>query len=317
MRHQTTGFMIDNKNVTKWELLKKYIRRDKYLLLLITPVLLYFIIFKYIPMFGIIIAFQNYLPGSGFFNNEWVGFKWFEQFFNSIYFFRLLRNTFVISFYNLVWGFPVPIIFALLLNEAKDGLYKRTVQTVSYLPHFISLVIIVGMVADMVSTQEVVNRAIQMFGGEPIDFMRSNQWFRTLYVASEIWQSFGWNSIIYLAAIAGIDVQLYEAAIVDGASRLRRIWHITLPGILPTAIILLILNCGRILAVGSEKIILMYSPIVYKTADVISTYVYRRGILGADYSFATAVGLFNSSVNFILLLIVNSISRRVSETSLW
>lgn len=317
MRHQTTGFMIDNKNVTKWELLKKYIRRDKYLLLLITPVLLYFIIFKYIPMFGIIIAFQNYLPGSGFFNNEWVGFKWFEQFFNSIYFFRLLRNTFVISFYNLVWGFPVPIIFALLLNEAKDGLYKRTVQTVSYLPHFISLVIIVGMVADMVSTQGVVNRAIQMFGGEPIDFMRSNQWFRTLYVASEIWQSFGWNSIIYLAAIAGIDVQLYEAAIVDGASRLRRIWHITLPGILPTAIILLILNCGRILAVGSEKIILMYSPIVYKTADVISTYVYRRGILGADYSFATAVGLFNSSVNFILLLIVNSISRRVSETSLW
>lgn len=268
-------------------------------------------------MFGIIIAFQNYLPGSGFLDNEWVGFKWFEQFFNSIYFFRLLQNTFLISFYNLVWGFPVPIIFALLLNETKDGLYKRAVQTVSYLPHFISLVIIVGMVADMVSTQGVVNRAIELIGGQPIDFMRSDRWFRTLYVASEIWQSFGWNSIVYLAAISGIDTQLYEAAIVDGANRMRRIWHITLPGILPTAIILLILNCGRILAVGSEKIILMYSPIVYKTADVISTYVYRRGILGADYSFATAVGLFNSSINFILVIIVNSISRRVSETSLW
>ncbi len=318
MKHQTLpSLSVDIRKNTRWALFKKNIKKDRYLLLLIAPVIIYFIIFKYLPMVGIVIAFQDYLPASGFLGNKWVGFKWFKQFFESIYFFRLLRNTFLISFYSLIWGFPVPIIFALMLNEAKDGLYKRTVQTVSYLPHFISLVITVGIVADMVSTQGIVNRLVQLFGGEPIDFMRSNQWFRTLYVTSGIWQSFGWNSIIYLAAISGIDTQLYEAAIVDGASRMHRIWHITIPGILPTAIILLILNCGRMLSVGSEKIILMYSPITYKTADVISTYVYRRGILGADYSFATAVGVFNSSINLILLLTVNWISRRVSETSLW
>lgn len=300
-----------------WGRLKKNVARDKYLLLLISPVIVYFIIFKYLPMIGIVIAFQDYLPAAGFFESEWVGLKWLGQFFGSIYFTRLLKNTFLISFYSLIWGFPIPILFALLLNEAKDGLFKRSVQTISYLPHFISLVIIVGMLSDMVSTQGIINRMIQAFGGETIDFIRSNSWFRILYVASGIWQSFGWNSIIYLAAIAGIDIQLYEAALVDGANRLQRIWHITLPGILPTVIILLILNCGRILAVGSEKIILMYSPIVYKTGDVISTYVYRRGILGADYSFAAAVDLFNSIINFTLLLVVNGFSRRVSETSLW
>jgi putative aldouronate transport system permease protein len=268
-------------------------------------------------MAGIIIAFQDYLPASGLFESEWVGFKWFRQFFQSIYFFRLLRNTLLISFYNLIWGFPVPIVFALMLNEAKDGLYKRSVQTISYLPHFISLVIIVGMMADLLASRGIVNQFVVALGGEPVDFMRSNRWFRTLYVGSGIWQSFGWNSIIYLAAMAGIDPQLYEAATVDGARRLQKIWHITLPGIMPTVIILLILNCGRMLAVGAQKIILMYSPVIYQTADVIATYVYRRGILGADYSFAAAVGLFEAVINFSMLVMVNSISKRVSSTSLW
>lgn len=297
--------------------LKKNIIRDKYLMLLVLPVVIYYIIFKYIPIGGILIAFQDYLPSSGFFESEWVGFKWFMQFFNSIYFTRLIRNTFLISLNSLILGFPIPIFFALMLNETKDGIYKRSVQTISYLPHFVSLVIIVGMLTDIVSSQGVLNRLVQLVGGQSVDYIRSNQWFRTLYIVSGIWQSFGWNSIIYLAAITGISSELYEAATVDGANRFRRIWHITLPGILPTIVILLIMNCGRMLSVGSEKIILMYSPIVYETGDVISTYVYRRGILGADYSFSAAVDLFNNSINFILLLLVNYISKRVTETSLW
>lgn len=293
------------------------IRRDRYLIMMVTAPLLFFVVFRYIPMGGNIIAFKDYIPSLGFWGSDWVGLQWFREFLSSAYFLRLFRNTLLLSVYSLLWSFPVPILFALLLNELKDGVYKRTVQTVSYLPHFISLTIIVGILMDIVAFDGVFNRLTALFGAEPVDYMMKNGAFRTLYITSGIWQSFGYNSIVYLAAISGVDPNLYEAASVDGARRWHKMRHVTLPCILPTAIILLIMNCGRMLSVGSEKILLMYSPAIYEVSDVFSTYVYRRGILGSDFSFATAVGLFESVVNVILLTTVNRISRRVSETSLW
>jgi len=269
-------------------------------------------------MYGVLIAFKNYKPGKGLFAGDWVGFKWFVSFFKSFYFPRLIRNTFLLSFYGLLWGFPVPIIFALALNEVKNGAFKRTVQTISYLPHFISVVVVVGMMFNFLSpTSGIINNFIKSMGKEPISFLNDARWFRTLYISSSIWQSFGWDSIVYLAAIAGIDPQLYEASKIDGCNRIQQVLYVTIPGILPTIIILLILRCGNLLSVGYEKIILMYNPATYEVADVISTYVYRRGIIGAEYSFSAAVGLFNSVVNFIFLFIVNRISKLIADISLW
>lgn len=303
---------------TKCRSFIKYVKRDKYLLLLILPVVIYYVVFSYIPMYGVIIAFKDFSPGKGILGSPWAGLKWFEEYFKSIYFTRTLRNTILISVYNLIWGFPVPIIFALLLNELKDGVFKRTVQTISYLPHFISVVVVVGMMVNFLSpTDGLINLLIKRLGGQPIAFMSDPKWFRTLYVGSGIWQEFGWNSIIYLAALSSLDPQLYEAARIDGANRWQQVWHITIPGIMPTAIILLILSIGGLLSVGFEKIILMYSPATYETADVISTYVYRRGILNSQYSFGAAVGLFNSVISFILLYFANGISKRVTEVALW
>lgn len=295
----------------------KHLNRDKYLILLLVPAVLYYIVFCYVPMYGAVIAFKDFVPTKGILGSEWVGFKWFDQFFNSVYFARLLINTFLLSVYSILWGFPIPILFALMLNEIKDGLFKRFTQTVSYLPHFISIVVVVGLMVNMLSPTGVVTGFIKGLTGYEFNFLSDPNWFRTLYVSSGVWQSFGWNSIIYLAAISSIDVSQYEAARVDGATRLQQMIHITLPGILPTVIILLILNAGNILNVGFEKIILMYSPATYETADVISTYVYRAGLLQAQYSFATAVGLFNSVANFLILIVVNWISRKRTETSLW
>jgi putative aldouronate transport system permease protein len=297
--------------------LGRNLRRDKYLILLVLPVVAWFIIFRYIPMAGGMIAFEDYLPTFGIFRSAWVGLRWFKQFFDSIYFFRLIRNTFLLNLYFTIVGFPIPVVFALMLNELRNGPFKRTVQTVSYLPHFISLVVVVSILMDLVSTGGIINQGITAMGGTPVDFIRSSRWFRTLYVGSGVWQNFGWDSIIYLAAMAGIDMSLYEAAMADGAGRLRRIWHITLPGILPTLVIIGILDVGTMLSVGSEKIILMYSPAVYETSDVLATYVYRRGILGADYSFSAAVGFFESAVNLVLLFAVNWASKRLTESSLW
>lgn len=295
----------------------KNIKKDRYLLILLIPVVAYYIIFCYIPMYGAVIAFKDFIPTKGILGSDWVGFKWFAQFFKSIYFGRLLKNTIMLSVYSILWGFPIPIIFALMLNEIKDGLFKRVTQTVSYLPHFISIVVVVGMMVNMLAPTGVITMFIKQLTGETINFMSNPKWFRTVYIGSGIWQEFGWNSIIYLAALSSIDPTLYEAARVDGASRIRQIFHITLPGIAPTIIILLILSAGNILNVGFEKIILMYSPATYQTADVISTYVYRSGILQAQYSFGAAVGLFNSVANFVILIVVNWISRRTSETALW
>lgn len=295
----------------------KKLKREKYLWLLILPGIAWYLIFAYGPMYGLIISFKNFSPYKGILDSTWVGFKWFEQFFSSQFFWRLIKNTLLINIYNLIFGFPMPIILALLLNEVQHNGYKKFAQTVSYLPHFISTVIIVGMVVNFVSPTGIINSIINALGGNTINFMVMPEWFRTMYITSGIWQAAGWNSIIYLAALSNIDREMYESAIVDGAGRLRQIVSINIPCILPTIIIMFILNLGSILSVGYEKILLMYNPATYETADVINTYVYRCGIVSGEFSFGTAVGLFQSVINFITVLAANKLSRSVSEVSLW
>lgn len=301
-----------------WRGTVKQLRKNWQLYLLFLPVLLYFIVFHYVPMYGVQIAFKDFIANKGILESPWVGFKHFERFFNSFYFWRIIKNTLGIGLYELIVGFPIPIILALMINEARSGRFRRFIQTVTYAPHFLSTVVVVGMIMMFLSpVSGLVNFIITSFGGEPIAFMTEPSWFKSIYVWSGVWQSMGWSSIIYLAALAGIDPQLHEAAKVDGAGWFRRIWHINLPGIAPTMIILLILNIGSILGVGFEKVFLMQNSLNMEASDVIATNVYRSGILGAQYSYSAAVGLFNSVVNFIMLITVNRIARRVSETSLW
>ncbi len=296
----------------------KKILQNWQLYIFILPALLYFIIFHYVPMYGIQIAFKDYIPSMGFLGSEWVGFKHFERFFNSYYFWDLLKNTLGISIYELIVGFPLPIILALLLNEAKDGLYKRTVQTVTYAPHFISVVVISGMIIAFLSpTTGIINHLIQFLGFEPISFMTDPKWFKTVYVLSGVWQSTGWGTIIYLAALSGVDPQQHEAAIVDGATRFQRILYINIPTLVPTMVILLIMNLGNIMALGFEKILLLQNPLNLESSNVIATFVYQAGLLEAQYSFAAAVGLFNAVINAMLLIAVNQLARKTSETSLW
>jgi putative aldouronate transport system permease protein len=269
-------------------------------------------------MYGIIIAFKNYNVFTGIGKSPWVGFLYFEQFFNSVFFWRLIRNTFLISFYGLILGFPAPIILALLFNELKNGPFKKTAQTISYLPHFISTVIIVSMFVEFLSpSRGLVNNLIALFGGERIYFLGDPKYFRTVYTIMNIWRGVGWGTIVYLAALTGINPELYEAAIIDGCNRFRQILHVTIPGIASAIIIMLIFRVGELLSVGSESIILMYNPSIYETADVISTYVYRRGLVEAQYSFGAAVGLFNAVIGLLLIGVTNALARRYSETSLW
>jgi len=296
----------------------RHMFRDRYLLFMALPAVAYFLVFHYYPMYGVMIAFQDYMPGKGIWGSPWVGLQHFQQFFNGYFFQRLLTNTLAISILSLLWGFPLPIIFALMLNEFGESRFKRSVQTASYLPHFISLVVTCGMIINFLSpTNGVVNAAIKAMGGKAVDFLGKSKYFRTVYVASGVWQEFGWNSIIYLAALTGVDQQLYEAAHIDGAGRWKQMLHVTLPSIRPTIIILLILSVGNMMSVGFEKIILLYKPGTYETADVISTYVYRMGLLSLQYSFSAAVGLFNSAVNIALLFSANALSRRVLGSSIW
>ncbi|HYR94616.1 MAG TPA: ABC transporter permease subunit [Methylomirabilota bacterium] len=282
---------------------------------MLLPVVLYYLIFHYGPMWGALIAFQDFNPVKGIFGSKWVGLQNFQDFFASVYFTRLLFNTLAISVLELVFGFPAPIILALLINELRWNPFKRVVQSVTYLPHFISLIVVVGMLFDFFARDGIANQLLSL--KDPIAFMQDPDWFRQLFVGSGIWQHVGWGSIVYLAAIATIDPTLYEAAKVDGANRFRQMWHITLPGIMATIVILLVLRVGAVMSVGYEKIILMYNPLTYETADVISTYVFRRGVLQADFSFSAAVGLFNSVINLVLLYTANRVSRRLTQTSLW
>lgn len=302
----------------KWRKFWVAVKRDRYLHLLVLPAIVAVFIFSYIPMYGIQIAFKEYSVSKGIWDSPWIGFGNFVSFFESIYFWRLIRNTVVLSFFSLIFSFPVPIIFALMLNEVKNKFFKNTIQTVSYFPHFISVVIVVGMMHTLLSPSTgMINQVIKMLGGKPIAFMQSSSWFRPLYIISGIWQGFGWSSIIYLSALTGVAPELYEAAEIDGAGRFRKIWSVSIPAIIPTVVVMLILAIGKLMSVGYEKVMLMYNPGIYEVSDVISTYVYRKSIQGGEFSFGTAVDLFNNVVNFIIIFIANKISRSVSEISLW
>lgn len=296
---------------------KTDLRKHKGVYLLFLPVLAYFIIFNYIPMYGVTIAFKEFNPRKGILGSPWLGFGYFKAFFSSYYFWRLIRNTLTISLLDILWGFPAPIILALLINEVRSNGFKRTIQTLTYLPHFISLVVVCGMIIDFSSGSGVVNDIIDFLGGERSNLLARPELFRSVYISTNIWQQIGWGSIIYLATLSSVDPSLYEAAVIDGANRWRQTWAITLPSIMPTIVILLILRLGRMMNVGFEKIILLYNAVTYETADVISTFVYRKGLLEFDYSYAAAVGLFNALINFSLLVFTNRMSRKFSETSLW
>jgi len=297
--------------------IKKDFIRNKWIYALFIPVLLYYVIFQYIPIYGLVIAFKDYYPSRGIFGSEWVGLDNFRRFFNSIYFGRLLRNTVLLSVYQIIFGFPAPIIFALLLNQLHNKYFKRLVQSITYLPHFISTMVICSMILNFCLKDGLINDIIALLGGERSNLLLKPNLFRTIYVASGIWQGVGWGSIIYLSAITSIDSELYEAAYIDGATRFQREIHITIPGIMPTVTILLIMRIGSLMNVGFEKVFLLYNPTTYEVADVISTYIYRKGLVEYDYSFSTAIGLFNSAINIILLVIANTISRKVNENSLW
>lgn len=293
------------------------LRINKFIYIMLVPVVAYYVLFYYVPMYGLQIAFKDYSPGLGMWGSDWVGFRYFHDFFNSYYFWRLLRNTLLLSFYELLFGFPASIILALLLNELRSARMKRFVQTVTYMPHFISLVVVAGMLVDFLARDGLINNVLSWFGAEPVAFLRESGWFRTIFISSNIWQSVGWGSIIYLSAMSGIDPSLYEAARVDGASRWRQTLSVTLPGIMPTIVILLILQIGHFMSVGTDKILLLYNSSTYETADVIGTFVYRKGILESNFSYSSAVGLFNALINFTLLVLANAISRRTSENKLW
>lgn len=292
--------------------------RNWELYLFIAPAFLYFLIFHYGPMYGIQIAFKNYNPARGIFGSQWVGFDHFVRFFDSYYFWDLMWNTLSISLYELAVGFPIPIILALAFNELKHKRFKKLVQTITYAPHFISVVVMVGMVIAFLSPSTgIIIHFIEWLGFDAPSFLTSPAWFKTVYVLSGVWQSAGWGTIIYLAALSAVDPGLHEAAIIDGANRLQRIRHVNIPVLVPTMTILLILNMGSLLGVGFEKILLLQNPLNMGASDVISTFVYRSGLENAQYSFSTAVGLFNSVINAFLLITVNQIVRKTSENSLW
>lgn len=310
---------IDINRKKKGYLIRKNFRRNWQIYLFLLPVVLYFFIFHYIPMAGLQIGFKDYYATRGMLGSPWVGFKHFERFFESHYFWRLLINTIVLNAYGLLL-FPLPVIFALMLNELKNGAFKKWAQTLTYAPHFISVIVIVGMIMAFTDVNSgLINNVLKLFGMEPIAFMNKPEWFRHLYVWSGQWQSLGWNTIIFLAALAGINPELHEAARVDGASRLQRVIHINVPGILPTVVILFILNIGMFMQIGFEKVLAMQNNLNAQTSDIIQTFVYKRGIIDGQTSFATAIGLFESVINIVLLVVVNQIARKIGdgENSLW
>ncbi len=309
------GFGIAaRRSAEGWRLFRNNL--DMYALLL--PGLLFLLIFKYVPMYGILIAFQNFNIFDGIAGSEWVGGEQFAKLTQSEEFAQVFRNTLLISFYKIAILFPIPIGIALLLNEVSKMWFKRSVQTIIYLPHFLSWVIIAGLFINILSPSSgLVNRAIESFGGQPISFLLDNEWFRSVVVFTAGWKESGWNAIIFIAAIAGIDQEQYEAAAIDGASRLQQMWYITLPGILATIVLVFILRIGYLLDAGTEQILTLYNPVVYETGDVIGTYVYRIGLGKMDYSFSTAVGLFNSVIGFLLVITGNWLSRKFLQRSIW
>lgn len=306
------------KNI--WIRLWRNFLRSWQLYLLLALPLAWLIVFQYYPMYGAQIAFRDFLPGDSIWKAQWVGMENFQRFFQSAMFMRLMKNTLGLSLYSLAVGFPIPIIFALSLNQLRGGLFKQSVQMVSYAPYFISTVVLVGMLLQFLDLRHgPINLLIQALGGTPTHFMGDAKLFPSIYVWSGVWQYTGFNTVIYLAALSTIDPALHEAAVVDGANRLQRIWHIDLRGILPTAITLLILNMGQIINVGFEKVYLMQSPLNTSISEVISTYVYKVGLIGGitNYSYAAAIGLFNSAIGMLLLVIANQLMKKLTDTSLW
>ncbi|WP_248923946.1 ABC transporter permease [Paenibacillus hamazuiensis] len=304
----------------KERILLKRMRHDYQLYLLLLLPIVWLVIFQYVPMAGVQLAFKNFRIMEGIWGSPWIGFDHFERFFNSPQFTRVVGNTILISLYELIAGFPLPIMLALALNATLRTKFKTAVQFVTYMPFFISTVVMVGMILQFLNPRiGIVNMAIGLFGGEPVNFMGDPSWFKSVYVWSGIWQTTGWGTIIYLAALSGISPEIHEAATIDGASRLQRVWHIDLPGIAPTIVTLLILNAGSIMGIGFEKIYLMQNPLNIASSEVISTYVYSVSLASSapNYAYATAIGLFNSVVNMILILLVNQIAKKVGETSLW
>lgn len=309
---------MNNEKKMKWKAIASRLYSERALYMIFLPVFLYYLIFCYIPLGGIVLAFKHYSPRLGIWGSEWIGLANFTKFFGSYNFWRILTNTLRISASYLIFGFPAPIILALLLNEVRIGPLKKTIQTISYLPHFISLVVSIGLLNVFLARDGLVNTITSMFGIPSISFMMEEKYFTTIYVLSGIWQQIGWNSIIYLAAISGISQDLYEAAEVDGAGRFRQMYHITFRGILPTAVVLFIMQVGKIMTVGYEKIILMSNDLVASKAEVISSYVYKLGFgTYPDYGYSTAVNLFNMVINLIILFSVNHFSKKISDTSLF
>jgi len=292
-------------------------KRHKWKYFVVTPVLVWLILFCYKPMYGIIIAFQDFKVTRGISGSRFVGLYQFQRFFKDVYFTRLIRNTIVINVLQLLICFPAPIMLALMLNEIKSARFKRTVQTITYMPHFISIVVVCAILHNFFGANGLFPELMRNFGGDGRAMISQSKYFYPIYIGSDVWKGIGWNSIIYLAALAGIDQEQYEAARVDGAGRLRQLWYITLPGILPTIVMLLILNIGSLLSLGYEKVMLLYEPLTYEVADVISTYVYRKGLESAEYSYSTAINLFNSLINIILLVTANKISKKAGQSGLF
>lgn len=301
------------------ESLSRHIAKNWQLYALVLIPVIYYLIFRYIPMAGNVIAFRRYRAGSSIFGDEWSGLKYFRQFWRDNSFWRAFRNTLSLNITYLIFRFPMTLIFALLLNEIRNIHWKKLVQTVSYLPHFISMVIVAGMIRELVSSAGPINSMIESLGGTKIAFMAEPSWFPVIYVASGIWQGLGWGTILYLAAMANISPSLYEAAEVDGANHFQRVWYITLPSILPTITTLLILDIGGLVGSGGafEKVFLLYNPMTYETSDIVSTYTFRMGLGSGNYSYATAVGLFEGLINLVLLTLANIASRKLTDSGLW
>lgn len=292
-------------------------KKNKYILFMAIPVFLWFVIFCYLPIFGIIIAFKDYSPGLGILASPWAGLRHFKDFLASTYTLRIFKNTLLLNLYGLLWGFPAPILLALLLNEVRHKTFKVGVQILSYMPYFISMVVVCGIVVNFTERGGLISQMVGFFSGEDVNLLLYPKYYRSIYIASDLWQQVGWGSIIYMAALAGIDPSLYEAATMDGAGRLKQTWHVTIPGIMPTIIILLIWRMGSVLNSGFEKTILLYNESTYDVADTIGSYTYRRGMVESNYSFSSTVGLFNSLINMMFLVAANKISKQVTESSLW
>lgn len=291
--------------------------RDKWLYVIMLPPALYFFIFHYIPMYGVILAFKDFSPAKGILGSPWVGLKNFEQFFTNPYSFTILKNTIIFRGLHLTLGFPMPIILALLLNELTSERFKRLVQTSSYLPHFISLVVVAGMVSSFLSTNGMINQIVAALGGQARPWLMDPNWFRPIWLVTGMWQHAGWTAVIYLASLTGINPELYEAAAIDGAGRFQRLRYVTVPGLMPTIIIMFLLRVGQFLNLDFQLILLLYTPSTYEVADVLGTFIYRRGILSADFSYATAVGLFQSFVGLFFIVGANKIAKKLGGVGLW